>query len=431
MKVKILTFGTRGDVEPYLALAQGLQRAGHEVTIAAPGPYADWIRSHGVGAFPLRIDIAAFLGRQDVSGPGHTRNPFRQYRSVATGLSQQNAIALEDFLVACEDAEFILQTGDAHGGVEIADRLGIPMAFAFPFPYAPTRAFPSFLARSRLSLGGAYNHWTQRFLLRAGWRVYGPPLNRWRAAHFGLPPLASCLDMLASRRNFAAPTLYEYSPCAVPKPADWLETDHVTGYWFAQPPADWAPDPRIVAFLAAGPPPVYFGFGSMPVRNPGKLTDAVIEALRRTGKRGILLGGSGRALLDKPAGPDVLFVEGVPHGWLFPRMAAVVHHGGAGTTGAVMRAGVPGVVTPLTFDQFSWADLVSRLGIGLRGPFLEGATAAKLIPAILKATSDPELRGRAAAFGETIRAEDGIGNAVRIIEDYADAFAAMRRGKAL
>ena len=159
------------------------------------------------------------------------------------------------------------------------------------------------------------------------------------------------------------PILYGYSPAVIPPPADWGADIHVTGYWFLDPAEDWTPDAALTDFLAAGPPPVYVGFGSMSSRNPEATANLILDALARTGQRGIIHAGwGGLQRTDLPA--SVMMVDGVPFAWLFPRVAAVVHHGGAGTTSAGLRAGVPSVVVPFFGDQPFWAQRVADLGVG-------------------------------------------------------------------
>jgi len=177
----------------------------------------------------------------------------------------------------------------------------------------------------------------------------------------------------------------------------------------------WRPDPDLEAFLAAGPPPVYIGFGSMGTDDPAATARLVLDANVAAGVRAIVRRGWARLLAaDPPA--SVHFVESVPHAWLLPRVAAAVHHGGAGTTAASLRAGVPTVIVPFHGDQFFWARRVQELGAGPAPITRRRLTVERLAAALVAATSDPALRGRAAALGERIRAEDGIGDAMRWIE---------------
>jgi sterol 3beta-glucosyltransferase len=192
-----------------------------------------------------------------------------------------------------------------------------------------------------------------------------------------------------------------------------------TGYWFLDAPPGWEPPAGLQAFLEAGPPPVYVGFGSMFMEGGPRQTKVVLDTLRLAGQRGVLATGWG-GLSAQPDTPDVFFVEAVPHDWLFPRVSAVVHHGGAGTTGAGLRAGRPTVICPLVGDQWFWGRRVAALGAGpapLPKPWL---TAERLAEAITRAVTDPALRQRAAALGEAVRAEDGVGRAVAFIQQHLE-----------
>jgi sterol 3beta-glucosyltransferase len=205
----------------------------------------------------------------------------------------------------------------------------------------------------------------------------------------------------------------------VPRPADWDGSSIVTGYWFLDVPDSWQPDPALVEFINKGSPPVYIGFGSMSMFSGAGTTDLVVEALKLAGQRAVLA-GAGRIAAEKTRA-GVFIVDAVPHEWLFPRMAAVVHHGGAGTTGASLRAGKPTVICPFVGDQPFWGRRVAALGAG-PAPIPQGKlTAEKLADAIHSALTEPRLRTRAASLGETIRVEDGVGRAVAVIEGRLSA----------
>jgi len=239
-----------------------------------------------------------------------------------------------------------------------------------------------------------------------------------------------CFDPLISRARRAeglraqrsgqfgdCPILYGFSPAVVPTPTDWPAFVHPTGYWFLDAPRDWRPPVALSAFLAAGPPPVYVGFGSMRNRQPQVVTALVVEALERAGQRGVLHSGwDGLAELRLP---ETIFpVDSIPHDWLFPRMAAIVHHGGAGTTAAALRAGRPAVVVPFFADQPFWARRVYELGVGPYPLPRARLTAARLADAITAAVYDPTMLERAVALGERLRAEDGVSEAVRVLMRY-------------
>jgi UDP:flavonoid glycosyltransferase YjiC (YdhE family) len=216
-----------------------------------------------------------------------------------------------------------------------------------------------------------------------------------------------------------APTLrlYGYSPHLVPKPPDWGDNHHVTGFWFFGATPGWAPPPGLEDFLAAGPPPVYVGFGSMHNRDAAAVTALVHEALGRAGQRGVLYTGWG-GLREVPRSDRVFAVGAVPHDWLFPRVAAAVHHGGAGTVAASLRAGVPSVLVPFMADQPFWARRVFALGAAPPPVPRKRLTAERLTAAIHAAVTDPAIRRNAADLGGKVRAEDGVDRAVEMFERY-------------
>lgn len=229
-----------------------------------------------------------------------------------------------------------------------------------------------------------------------------------------LAPVQSELEL----RGRPVLRLYPYSPAVIPTPADWDANSIATGYWFLEQTDEWTPDPALLRFLAAGPAPVYVGFGSMPAEDATAKTRVVLEALAEAGLRGVLATGWGG--LSAAEVPDSVFtLDAAPHDWLFTRMAAVVHHGGAGTTGAGLRAGVPTVICPFFGDQPFWGRRVAALGVGPAPIAQKKLTAERLAAALRSATGDPEIRSRAAALSATIRREDGIGRAIEAIEAYA------------
>lgn len=416
MKILISTLGSRGDTQPYLALAVGLQQAGHHVTLVAPRSFIGWIESYGVNAHPVRFNPHKVMQTLATS-----KNPFHAMRTMREVVNKGVTEAAEDCWQAAQDTDFLLQTGTGMNVLEIASKRGIPVAFAYLVPMPPTRAFPIFWLPFRFSLGGGYNYFTHRLVQGILWRgMGGPTTNRWRT-RLGLPAWRSEAEMHNYGRSLDTPSLYGFSPNVIPRPPDWDEHHHVTGYWFLEAQPDWQPPRDLLHFLESDSPPVYVGFGSVRNEHPERQTRLILHALELTGQRGVLLTGWG-GLTRLSAPPNVFFVDNVPHAWLFPRMAAVVHHGGAGTTSAGLRAGVPSIIIPGGGDQNAWADLVVKLGVGLRVSSHKHLTAEKLAKAIHVAVSDSALRARAGALGEKIRAENGIARAVEIIEHHAAHF---------
>lgn len=421
MKILISTFGSRGDVQPYLALAVGLQGAGHRVTLATSYNYTEWIQAYGVNTHPTPFNLQEVMQRPEIQTILRSGNLIRQVR-VMRDIMRQSAEAQDEVWTAIQDADFVIQSPTASGALEAASTLGMPAVFASPLPFAPTRAFPSFFLALRGSLGGGYNALTHTLMHRVMWSAMGAPVTNRLRKKLGLRPWRSYAELLASGRRLGTPWLYGFSAHVIPKPADWAEDQHITGYWFLDSPPGWRPPADLVRFLDSGPPPVYVGFGSMSHEDPARQTRLALRALELSGQRGVLLTGWG-GITRHAAPTNVFFSDNVPHAWLFPRMAAVIHHGGAGTTGAGLRAGVPNIITPFANgDQAAWADRVAQLGVGPRVPGIKQLTAEKLAEALHTTVTDSTLRARAAALGEKIRAEDGVARAVDIIERHAAGF---------
>jgi sterol 3beta-glucosyltransferase len=422
MKILISTLGSRGDVQPYLALAIGLQQAGHRVTLSVPETFTKWIQSHGVNVHPIGFNPQEVMQKLAKSGGG-----LRGMRTMRQVMNTGMIEAQDEVWQAAQDTDFMVQTGTGMGALEVASKRNIPVAFAHLVPIAPTRAFPMFWLPFRRSPGGGYNLLTHKLVSRVLWSVGGSITNQWRT-RLDLPAWRSEGEMHRYSHSLDTPSLYGYSPTILPKPSDWDELHHVTGYWFLDEPPDWQPPADLLRFLESGPPPVYVGFGSMSPEYPERQTHLALRSLQITGQRGILLTGWG-GITHLPDSPNVLFVDDVPHSWLFPRVAAVVHHGGAGTTAAVLRAGILSILTPFGGDQFSWADLVVKSGVGPRAPGIKKLTAEKLAEAISIAVDDSAIRTRAAALGEKIRAENGIARAMEVIERHAADFKAISLSK--
>ena len=280
--------------------------------------------------------------------------------------------------------------------------------------FSPTRAFPTPVLPAA-SLGGSLNRLSYGAFLRISTASFHRTINRWREETLGLPPrglLASELEL----RGEPVSILVGCSPHVVPPPADWGPSTTMTGYWFLDGAGDWRPPAHLAAFLEDGPPPVYVGFGSLGGWTSEEVVGAALAALERAGKRGVLATGG----VPLRAPDNVCVIESAPHEWLFPRMAAVVHHGGAGTTAEGLRAGKPTVICPTTLnDQLFWGRRVRDLGVGPEPIPQKKLTAETLLRAIKTSPEDGNVRERAAVLGERIRAERGVARAVEVIGSAA------------
>jgi sterol 3beta-glucosyltransferase len=411
MRITIFSIGSRGDVQPYVALGRGLQAAGHTVRVATHDEFAAFVQSWGLGLFSLqgnpRKALESDEGRAWLETANNPVTFFRRLRRLAEPALEQLLVEIRS---ACQDTDAILFSPLSSPAAHVAEKLKIPAYAAYLQPNTPTRAFPSPTAYAGPNLGGAFNWLSQVAVEQLAWQMlFRSRINRWRTESLELPPVSIWGPYRQLRGR--APHLYGYSPTVLPKPADWGPCVHVTGYWFLDPPDDWQPPADLVDFLESGPPPVYIGFGSMNNRDPKAVTEIVLATLARTGHRGVLLTGWGG--LDVTGLPDSVFtVSDIPHAWLFRRTAAVVHHGGAGTTGAALRSGVPSIVVPFFADQPFWARQVHRLGVGPKPIPRKQLSVEQLVDAINTAVSDQAMRRRAAEIGQRIQQEDGVARAV-------------------
>ena len=416
MKITVFAAGSRGDIQPCIALSRGLRQAGYRVSLAAPEDFAGFVQNYDVDFYPLRGDVqqimASDTGRKFMETGG--ANPLKSIRAVRTMIAPVVRQMAEDAYAACRGAEALICLGVFSAfGKSIAEALHIPMIDIEPTPLLPTSAFPAPSWPVQKDVGGLHNHLSGRAMLDVIWLWYSPFVNDFRQ-RLGLSPYTAASFYRALR---STPMLSAYSPSLIPHPADWPESVHVTGYFFLDTQADWQPSPELRAFLDAGDPPVYIGFGSMAGRNPERLAKLAIEALARSGQRGLLLTGWG-GLRAEMVPDNVFVVDSAPHAWLFPRMAAVVHHGGAGTTAEGLRAGVPTVIVPFVLDQPFWGARIKALGLGPDPIPHKHLTADRLAHAISIAVTDADLKQRAKTYGAAIRAEDGVSNAVEIVKHY-------------
>lgn len=408
MRISIHTLGTRGDVQPYLALALALKQRGHDVILAAPEQFAAWVGSHGVECASLPAEFLDLLdspvAKEAIAGGRGFSAGFKLIKHVRPLM--RSVFDAEWDAARTFRPDLVVHHPKSLAAPHIAEKLGARLALASPLPgFTPTSAFPSPMIG--VSSLGPLNKLSHTLMIEAGGLLFGPDVADWRQAALGLPR--------RSLRKGLSPTLYAFSEAVVRRPADWGRDVCVSGYWFLD--EDWSPTAELDAFLRAGEKPIYVGFGSMPGLSPHVLTEQIVTALARCGRRGVLALGGG-ALSKEFQAPHVQFIESAPHNRLLPLMSAALHHGGAGTTGAALRAGLPSLLCPIMGDQPFWARRVSALGVG--PPALDRRRLdADALTRAFDATEDEALRRRAQAIGERIAGEDGPAKAIAFIEEVA------------
>jgi sterol 3beta-glucosyltransferase len=425
MQIAIIALGSQGDVQPYVALGRGLKAAGHAVRLVTHENFGKLISSHGLAFCPMSGNVQEVVESPEMRRLLEKGNFFAINAHTSKILERAAIDWAKEGLAACEGMDLLIAgVGGLFVALSLAEKLQIPMLQAYVFPFTPTSAFPGVLFPQSVSrFGGAVNRLTHHLLRQIIWQRFRKPDRLARQQVLKLPaaPLLGPYNSAKFRRY---PALYGFSPSVIPKPADWHNT-HIAGYWFLNAVPDWTPPADLMTFLQAGPPPVYIGFGSMGSRKPEETADLVLSAIARTGQRAILLSGWGG--LSKADLPDTVFmVESIPHSWLFSQVAAVVHHGGAGTTAAGLRAGVPSIVIPFFGDQLFWGQRVAALGVGPDPIPRKQLTVERLTQVIRQAVTNRAMIKRAAELGAKIQAEDGIANAVAIVGEIESHNAVYR-----
>ncbi|WP_138421947.1 glycosyltransferase [Maritimibacter alexandrii] len=417
MRILILTYGSRGDVQPFVALGRALVARGHEVTLGTARRFETFVREAGLGFAPMSDAMLNLLdteaGRDMMESTQGVLQSLKWTVMLTRTVGPAQAELIGDSWAAAEavDPDLIVFHPKTYAGPHIAEKRGIPAVLAMLVPMMvptgerPNVGFPD-------TGWQWWNRFSYRFVNRTMAFSAGRHVREMRAER-GLPKQRR-FDLLRDSLGRMLPVLNAVSPSVLPAPRDWPDEAVMTGYWFTDQ-GDWTPPDDLAAFLEAGPPPVYVGFGSMAGRSPGRLAKAVIEALTRTGMRGIIATGWGGL---KPADlPDTIHkIEGAPHDWLFPRMAAIVHHGGAGTTAAAIRAGKPQVVVPFFGDQPFWGKIMAQHGVAPDPIAQKSLTADNLAEALRRVTGDPAMAQAAEALGAAVRQEDGLKRAVEVIE---------------
>ncbi|SEG70762.1 UDP:flavonoid glycosyltransferase YjiC, YdhE family [Thermomonospora echinospora] len=410
--IVLFALGSRGDIQPCVALGQGLAARGASVRVIAAARYANLIAAAGLDPAPLSVDPADLLNTeegQELLAGG--RNPVRFLRGMKRVLGPLAERLLAEIRTAARGADLVLAPSAGWLGEHLGEHLGIPSAVVHYQPSHPTRAFPHPLVPQARRLGPWGNRLSFQAVDLIAWLLAGRFINPWRRAELGLPK-ASALGLM--RRVYRErPALCCFSPTVVPRPRDWPSNVHLTGYWFLDEP-DYRPSDELVAFLEAGPPPVYVGFGSMVPAEPEATDRLVRAAIRMAGVRAVIMGDPKNTPVSSDE--DIMVVEDVPHSWLFPRMAAVVHHGGAGTTAAGLRAGVPTVVCPFFGDQPYWGERVAALRAGPAPIPFRTLSVRTLAEAIRQSMHDPTLQLGAKNTGHRLSQENGTAMACDVIE---------------
>jgi sterol 3beta-glucosyltransferase len=410
MKITILTYGSRGDVQPFLPLSLGLMARGHLVKLAAPFRFKKLVEEHGINFVPLAGDPEDLSRR--LNDAGH--NFIKMIRELMSHAIEIGADVWRQTEAACSDADLIIHSfTHLVGAHTLARERNVPDIHVQPFPmFAPTGDYPNVtLPNLRLR---SLNRLTHIISQKITWWTSKSGFEQVRR-RAGLNERKLYWPFADDPPHLRTPILCAWSPSVIPPSSDWSPRVHVTGYYFFPPNNSYQPPVQLDAFLNAGKPPVCITFGSMVNRDAERIDHIVGESLRQTDNRGIIL--SGWSGIRNRSSRDVLYLEAIPHDWLLPKCKMVIHHGGAGTISAGLRAGIPNVVVPFTADQPFWGKRVQAIGAGPKPILVKRLSTEKLVHAMIEAENGAICK-RARAIGQRIRGEDGVGQAVALIEAY-------------
>ncbi|KAI1848441.1 hypothetical protein JX266_005747 [Neoarthrinium moseri] len=430
LKVTCLTIGSRGDVQPYIALCKGLLAEGHKPRIATHAEFRGWVESHGIEFAPVAGDPGELM-RLCIQNGTFTLAFFREANSTFR-------VWIEDLLATAYDAvkgsDVLIESPSAMAGIHIAEALQIPYFRAFTMPWTRTRAYPHAFIMPEHKMGGAYNYVTYVMFDNVFWKATAGQINKWRRNTLGLPP--TNLEKLQPNK---VPFLYNFSPSVVAPPLDYSDWIRVTGYWFLDEGGEWTPPDDLRRFIEKARKDekklVYVGFGSIVVPDPAKMTQEVIDAVLKADVRCVLSKGWSDRMGADPSvpepelPPEIFRIKSAPHDWLFAQMDAAAHHGGSGTTGASLRAGIPTIIRPFFGDQFFFGGRVEDLGVGIclkkwgTGPFAR---------ALWEACNSERMIVKARVLGEAIRKDNGVDTAIQCIYrdlEYARSLIVAKAGK--
>lgn len=413
-KFGLLTIGSRGDVQPYIALAKGLQAEGHEVIILTHGEFKDWIVSHNIGFREISGNPAELISLMVQHGSMN----MGLLRDASTNFSTWISSLLDTAWEGCQGIDILIESPSAMAGIHIAEALRIPYFRAFTMPLTRTRAYPHAFIVPDQKRGGNYNYFTHVLFENIFWKGISGKVNEWRETKLKLPK-----TNLVSMQQNRLPFLYNVSPIVFPPSVDFNEWIKVTGYWFLDEKRSYKPPAEFMEFLNKArelkKKVVYIGFGSIVVNDPEKMTDTIIEAVRDAGVYCVLNKGWSNRFGDPLAKkidkelPSYIYNSGdVPHDWLFTKIDATVHHGGSGTTGASLRAGLPTIIKPFFGDQFFYASRVEDIGAGVALKKLNRSSLAK---ALKEVTTNTRIIQKARQIGESISKEHGVATAIGAI----------------
>ncbi|GIU53718.1 glycosyltransferase [Shewanella sp. KT0246] len=411
MNILLLTIGSRGDIEPFIALGVSIQAQGHQVYVCTHERFQSIVEKHGLNYQYLSNELFKLMEGGSVESMGSLFKGIKTAIRLMKLAKPINEQLMVDSIKAGIEVEpkLVIYHPKCIVAPSIAEKFNVPAVMALLQPMlVKTSDFPLI---GLPNISGITNRLSYR-LASLGFKPYLKQLNLLRNSFLNLPKLSDKADVLSMNTGKAIPVLHAFSKHIVTRPQDWPQSTAITGYWFLQKQNDYSPEKTITDFMADGKPPIYIGFGSMSGKDPVKTARLVIDAVIKAKVRAIIVTGWGGLKLDDVPS-QVLVTDAVPHDWLFPQVAAVVHHGGAGTTAAGLKAGKPTLICPFFADQPFWGEKIAALGLGPTPIKQKNLTVDNLAEGILQMVTDQQMQQRAQQVAELLSQEDGIENAIK------------------
>lgn len=414
MRIHFLSAGSQGDIQPLVALAAGLKRCGHDIDFWAQDTFASLVHGYGLGFNSFGGTSPKVTLREEFKK--RPRTPIGRIQRILHRPAPDRGY-LDRLAEAVRGADLVIFNTIMGHCTHVAERLDIPCIGVHYQPFWVTRYLPSPLFPIKRSLGWPLNAITHLFFEQLSWQADRAWVNEWRSTELALPRLGAIRGHARNMLGRKMPQLFAFSSALVPGIKDWPEWFHIPGFFFLDRNADWRPPAPLETFLSEGPPAVSIGFGSIADPDVPRLFQMALEILEERGLRAVVLGGWSDLPSLKPS-RNVFMVKEAPHDWLFPRVSAAIHAGGAGTVAATLRAATPSIVVPLHGDQKFWADRLYRLGLSPKPLMPEHRNKQALSAAIQDAVENDLIRQRVRNFAKIIETEQGVERAVRIVNSY-------------
>lgn len=415
MNITIVTVGSRGDIQPYIALGIGLREKGFNVKIITNENFKSFIEAFNISFHPVKGDIKEILNSEagiKTLESGYSLKFLKHFFEV---LSEYFEDLLDSVIEVSKDTDFMIFSPLAFICHSVAEYYGIKSISATLQPMNKTKEFPSFIFPEKLSFIPGYNELSHLILEYSSWELIKKSVNKSVYKRFGKTIKFRDTKKYLEKTNFNY--IYGFSKYIIPKPSDWSVNHHVTGYWFLDTQKNWHPPQELINFLDTDKKIIYAGFGSMLSRDPYETSKIIFDSIKNLDIKLIVSTGWGGLKVQGMIDDNVYVTEQLPHDWLFSKINAAIHHCGSGTTSAALKAGIPSIPVPFFSDQPFWANRIYNLGLSTKPINRKDLNSSNLRTVIKEALNNENMINRSLIISDKIKTENGVENSVKIIEN--------------